>query len=311
VSARAGDPAAGADGAATGARRAAPTLGVWLAPEAFAAPELAALAGTVESLGYETLWFAETFGRDPFALATFLGTHSERLRLGTGIANIFHRHAGAMRQGAFTVAEMTGGRFTLGLGVSSPAIVERARGIDYHRPLSQLVTYLDRYDESPYFAVPPPEPPPVVLAALGPKMLELAAARTAGALTYNMTPAHTATARAALGDGPLLAVEQKVLLGTDADQARGTAATVLRFYQRAPGYRRAWHSLGFTDADIDTPSAAFLDAVVAWGDADAVQARIDAHLAAGADHVCLQPLHPEHGILALDQAALRAFAPVP
>jgi probable F420-dependent oxidoreductase len=288
-----------------------PTTGVWLAPEALTATELAAVASTIEDLGYERLWFAETFGRDPFALAAFLGAHTGSLGLATGIANIFHRHPGAMKQGALAVAEMTGGRFTLGLGVSSPAIVERARGVDYHRPLSQLATYLTRYDEAPYFAIRPAEPPPIVLAALGPRMLRLGAERSAGVLTYNMTPEHTAQARATLGDGPLLAVEQKVLLCTDADQARATAASVLRFYQRAPGYRRAWNALGFSDDDIDTPSARYLDAVVAWGDEDAIRSRLDAHRAAGADHVCIQPLHPTHGIVVVDEAALAAFAPTP
>jgi probable F420-dependent oxidoreductase len=284
-------------------------MGVWLAPEALTAAQLAATAGRIEEMGYQTLWFAETFGRDPFATAAFLGARTERLELATGIASIFNRHPGAMRQGADAVAEMTGGRFTLGLGVSSPAIVEKARKLDYSKPLTQLDAYLDQYESSRYFAVPPAEPVPVVLAAVGPKMLELAARRTSGALTYNMTPEHTARARAALGPDKLLAVEQKVMLTTDADLARRTAASVLSFYQRAPGYRNGWKSLGFTDEEIDTPSPEYLDAIVAWGDEEKVRARLDEHLAAGADHLCIQPLHREHGIVVVDEAALRAFAP--
>jgi probable F420-dependent oxidoreductase len=288
----------------------AATMGVWFAPEALAIAEVGSVASTIESLGYETLWYAETFGRDPFALGAYLGTRTSTLRIATGIANIFNRHAGVMKQGAYTLAEMTGGRFTMGLGVSSPDIVVKARGADYSRPLTQLAEYLDRYEKGLYFSVPPLEPPPIVLAALGPKMLELANSRNLGVLTYNVTPEHTARARAALGPGDYLAVEQKVILSTDASLARATAASTLKFYRRAPGYRRAWHSLGFTDEDIDTPSERYLDAIVAWGTEDQIRARLDEHIAAGATHVCIQPLHPESGILQVDHDALRAFAPV-
>lgn len=287
------------------------TLGVWLAPESLDAPSVARVAMLIEELGYHDLWLAETFGRDPFALAAHLGARTERLRLATGIASIFNRHPGAMKQAANTVAEQTGGRFVLGLGVSSPQIVENARHLDYSRPLTRLSCYLDAYDASPYFSVPPPSAVPVVLAALGPKMLTLAAERTSGALTYNMTPEHTATARATLGPERLLAVEQKVMLASSPAAARATAARVLRFYRRAPGYRRAWNALGYTDADIDTPSDRFVDGIVAWGDEQVIGDRVAAHIEAGADHVCIQPLHPEHGHTAVDDAVLRLLAPGP
>lgn len=285
------------------------TTGVWFAPEAIAAPAVVKAAQLIEELGYETLWLAETFGRDPFALAASLGAHTTTLRLATGIANIFHRHPGAMKQAANTIAEQTGGRFVLGLGISSPQIVEKVRKLDYSKPLTQLRRYLDEYEASRYFAVPPPAEVQVILAALGPKMLAVARERSAGALTYNMTPEHTAMAREALGPDRILAVEQKVILSDSAEACRKTAASTLRFYQKAPGYRRAWKALGFTDADIDEAAPRYLDALVAWGSADAIRARLDAHIAAGADHVCIQPLHPEAGIGAIDEDALRALAP--
>lgn len=285
-------------------------LGVWAAPEGLAAGEVQRLAARVEELGYSTLWLAETFGRDPFALAAALGAVTTQLTLATGIANVYNRHAGVMKQAANTVAEQTGGRFVLGLGVSSPQIVEQQRGLSYKRPLTYLRGYLDSYYVAPYLAVAPPSPVPVVLAALGPKMLELAAERTAGALTYNITPEHTASARTILGDRATLYVEQKVILTTDASQARATAAGMLRFYRRAPGYRTAWRSLGFTDDDIDGPSDRWLDAIVAWGDEAAIRRRVDAHFDAGADHVCIQVLHPDQGIGAVDDRALEALAPI-
>jgi len=295
-----------ADEGGTSARA---TIGVWFAPEAIASPDLARSTRLMEELGYETLWLAETFGRDPFALAAYLGAHTTKLKLATGIANIFHRHPGAMKQAANTLAEQTGGRFVLGLGISSPQIVQKIRRLDYSKPVTQLLRYLDDYDASRYLSIPPAEPVPVILAALGRKMLSIARERSAGALTYNMTPEHTAVAREALGPDRLLAVEQKIILSPSAEASRAIAAGVMRFYQKAPGYRRAWKDLGFTDADIDDATPRYLDGVVAWGSEDAIRERIDAHIAAGADHVCLQPLHPESGIAEIDEDALRVFAP--
>lgn len=282
-------------------------LSVWWAPESINTAGTRALARRVEELGYSTWWVNEVFGRDPFALCAVLGQATDRLVVATGIANVYHRHPGAMKQAASTVAEQTGGRFVLGLGVSSPQIVERGRGLSYEKPLSFLRSYLESYESAPYLAVPPPGPVPVVLAALGPRMLELAA-QHGGALTYNAPPEHTARARIRVGPAALH-VEQKVMLTTDPAQARATAASVLRFYSRAPGYRNMWKACGFTDDDIDTASGRWLDAVVAWGDETAIRKRIDEHLAAGADSVCIQPLHPELGMGAIDDRALTALAP--
>jgi probable F420-dependent oxidoreductase len=284
-------------------------LGVWYSPEALSAEDSAAFATRVEALGYSTLWLGETFGRDPFAQAAFLGQHTSTLRLATGIANVYNRHPGVMMQGANTVAEQTGGRMMLGLGVSSPVIVSKIRGIDYGKPLTFMRDYLDTMEASRYTAVAPAEPVPVVLAALGPKMLELAATRTAGAHPYNVTPEHTAYAREIMGPDAGLYVEQKVMLTDDADLARTTSAKVMSFYSRAPGYRAAWLRLGFTEAEIDNADPRWLDAMVVWGDPDTIKARIAEHVDAGADHVCIQPIHPEHGIALPDVAALEALAP--
>lgn len=283
--------------------------GVWLAPEGLTGEEIGALGPRLEELGYSTLWVGETMGRDPFALLAHVGARTTALRLATGIANIYHRHPGVMLQGANTVAEQTGGRMTLGLGVSSPVIVNKVRGIAYEKPLSFLRTYLDAMDESRYTSVPPADPVPVYLAALGPKMLELAAERAAGAHPYNTTPEHTAFAREVMGPDAGLCVEQKVMLTTDAAQARATGAGVLRFYSRAPGYRNAWNRMGFTEEDIDGMSDRFVDSLIAWGDADTIEARLAEHADAGATHVCIQPLHPEHGVGAVDDAVLTALAP--
>lgn len=285
------------------------TRGVWFSPEGISGAEVAAFAQRVESLGYTTLWVGETMGRDPFAQLAAMGAATDTLGLATGIANIYHRHPGVMMQGGNTVAEQTGGRMTLGIGVSSPAIVNKVRGIEYDKPLSFLRTYLDAMEGAMYTSVAPAEPVPVVLAALGPKMLELAAERTAGAHPYNTTPEHTAMAREVMGPDAGLYVEQKVILTEDADQARATGAKVLRFYSRAPGYVNAWKRMGFTDDDISTQSERLVDAIVAWGPAEQIEARLQEHADAGATHVCIHPLDPDEGQGRPDDAALQALAP--
>ncbi len=281
----------------------------WAAPEMLSATDAASFARKLEELGYAQLWMGETFGRDPFALSAHLGAVTSTLCLASGIANIYNRHPGVMKQGAYTVAEQTGGRFTLGLGVSSPVIVNKIRGLGYDKPLSFLRSYLDAMDEARYISVPPPEPLPVILAALGPRMLELAATRCDGAHPYNTTPEHTSFARSLMGPEPQLCVEQKVMLTSDAQQARTVGAEVMKFYIRAPGYRACWKRLGFNDGDIDGLSDRFVDAMVAWGDVDTIERRLAEHSDAGASQVCIQVLHPSHGLAAIDYEALAALAP--
>ena len=283
--------------------------GIWTAPEALSADSVAALAARVEQLGYSWLWVGETFGRDPFALAAHLGAVTSKIGIATGIANVYNRHAGVMKQAANTVSEQTGGRFMLGLGVSSPVIVERMRGIPYDKPLTFMRSYLDELESARYTACAPSAPPKVVLAALGPRMLELAAERADGAHPYNTTPEHTAFAREVMGPEPMLCVEQKVMLTDDVATARATSANVMKFYTRAPGYRNCWRRLGFDDDDIDGLSQRFVDAMVACGDVDVIEARIAEHFDAGASHVCLQVLHPRAGTAAVDHEALAAVAP--
>ncbi len=285
------------------------TLGIWFPTEGMSARDAAAFAQRIEDLGYASLWLGETFGRDPFAHIAHLGHAADRLTFATGIANVYHRHPGVMKQAANTLAEQLGGRFVLGLGVSSPQIVSGMRGIDYGKPLTFMRQYLEAMDGALYVSVPPAEPVPVVLAALGPKMLALSAEKTAGAHTYNMTPEHTRQAREILGAEAELCVEQKVVLSSDAAQARGIAKKALGFYRKAPGYRNAWKRLGFSEDEIDSGAERYLDGIVAWGAEDALRARADAHFDAGATQVVLHPLHPESGVGVPDWKAFEALAP--
>jgi probable F420-dependent oxidoreductase len=282
--------------------------GVWYFTDAMSSAQAAETAARIESLGYSTLWLPDTMGRDPFAHIAWLASQTATLQFATGIASIFHRHPGPMMQVANTLAEQTDGRFVLGLGVSHGPMVEGVRGLDYSKPLGQMRDYLAAMDASMYMATPPTEKPLRLLAALGPKMLELSATAADGAHPYFTTPEHTAEAREAIGPDKLLCVEQKVILSTDAEAARAAANTALNMYARLPNYRNNWIRIGFTEDEIEQRADRFVDHVIVWGDEDRLRAGIQAHYDAGADHVCVQPVSTE-GPLTLDWNALEALAP--
>ena len=271
--------------------------GVWFYPDGLDARQAADFAQRIEALGYSALWLPEAGGRDPFVLASWVLAHTERLVVATGIANVYARDAMAMRAAHYSLAEQSGGRFLLGIGVSHAPLVEDLRGHVYGQPLDTMRTYLERMAAAPYGG-PPPEPtPPVLLAALGPRMLELARDCADGAHPYLVPPEHTAKAREILGTGRLLCTEQKVVLEADPARARAIArnAPAISFGLTLPNYRRNLERLGFEESDFqDGFSDRLIDAVVAWGDAAEIARRVQAHYEAGADHVCLHPLHPEN-----------------
>ena len=267
-------------------------LGVWwaLLGSQDAAAEREA-AREIERLGYSTLWYGESVrNKDAMAHAAVLLDATERINVGSGIASIYVRDPAATKSGAYFLSDASGGRFVLGLGVShAPAV--KGRGHDYGKPVSTMRAYLDAMDEAEYQPPVPQEPPPVLLAALRPRMLRLAAERTAGAHPYLTTPKHTARARETLGEGPLLAPEQGFVIEPEPEKARAIAREHLKYYLVLPNYVNAWREDGFEDADFaDGGSDRLVDALVAWGDADAVKARIAEHHDAGADHVCIQPV---------------------
>lgn len=284
------------------------TTGLWYFTDGMAAGEAADFAGRVESLGYSTLWLPDTVGRDPFAHIAWLGSQTTTLNFATGIANIFHRHPGPMKQVANTLGEQTGGRFMLGLGVSHGPMVAGLRGLDYSKPLTKMREYLAAMDAQPFAGQAPADPVPVVLAALGPKMLELSGSAADGAHPYWSTPEHTAMAREVLGPDALLCVEQKVCLTTDAALARDAALAQLSIYADLPNYRNNWKRLGFTEDEIEHRDQRFIDAVFVWGDEDRVKAGVQAHYDAGATHVCVQPVAPG-GERTLDERVVELLAP--
>jgi len=268
-------------------------VGVWsFELERRTAQDARRFAAEVGALGYPTLWIPESLGsKEIFAHVGLLLAGSEGLVLASGIANIWARDAVAMANGARTLVEAYPDRFLLGIGVShAPAV--GARGGSYRKPLEHMRGYLDAMDAAPFVGPNRKDPPPPrVIAALGPRMLQLAAERSLGAHPYFVPVEHTALARTTMGPEPLLAVEQATVLETDPVKARGTARQHMKRYLDLDNYANNLRRLGWDDRDLgDGGSDRLVDAIVAWGDATAIGERVAAHHAAGADHVCLQML---------------------
>jgi probable F420-dependent oxidoreductase len=284
-------------------------LGVWTHIDHLGARESGDFAHQLEQWGYGALWIPEAVGRDPFTFLGYLAAKTERLVFATGIANIYARDPMTMRAARETLAEASGGRFVLGLGVSHAHLVAGVRKHDYGKPLSTMRDYLERMEAALYMGPQAKEPAPVVLAALRQKMLGLAASRARGAHPYFVPPEHTARARELMGPEAWLCPEQMVLRETDATKARAVARENMKIYLGLPNYQNNLKWLGYEDADFaDGGSDRLVDAIVAWGDDDAIAARIRAHHDAGADHVCIQPFRPDGGP-GPDLALLETFAP--
>lgn len=246
-------------------------------------------AAEIEELGFGAVWVPEAVGREAFTSAGLLLAGTSSLTVATGIASIWARDPMAASGAHKTLSEAYPGRFLLGLGVSHQPMVDHVRGHHYDKPLTAMSRYLDAMDASVFMAAEPTVPPRRVLAALQPKMLRLAAERADGAHPYFVPPEHTAVARAELGDGPLLAVEQAVVFETDPGRARDVARTHTAIYTGLPNYANNLKRFGFVEEDFDgAGSDRLVDAIVAWGTMDDVVARINAHHDAGADHVCIQ-----------------------
>jgi len=254
-------------------------------------PRAQELVAELEALGYGAIWIPEAMGRDPLVHAALLLEGSQRIVVATGIANIWNRTAMAMSAAHRTLTSTFPERFLLGLGVSHGPMVEGFLGERYERPLTKMQGYLDAMDAAPFMADASNAEPKRVLAALGPKMLRLAAERAAGAHPYFVPVDHTAIARETLGAGPLLCVEQAAVLSTEPDVARAAARAHMAIYLTLPNYTNNLRRLGFGDEDFaNGGSDRLVDALVAWGDVDAIAARVRAQQQAGADHVCIQVL---------------------
>ncbi|MDA8273906.1 MAG: LLM class F420-dependent oxidoreductase [Actinomycetota bacterium] len=292
-----------------GTRQVLGPIGIWTGTlDLVPASEACELAAELEELGYGALWMPEVAGRDVFVHLALLLSSTERLVGATGIANIWARDAVTMAGAMRGLTEAFPDRVVFGLGVSHRNLVEDLRGHRYEHPLAAMRRYLEEIDAAPYTAERPTAPVRRVLAALGPKMLGLAAELADGAHPYFVTPEHTAGARTALGADPVLCPEQAAVLETDPSRARDVGRTYTSVYLSQPNYVRNLVRLGFDEADLaDGGTDAVVDALVAWGTVEDVVARVEAHLDAGADHVCVQPIVAERRGVPRQQ--WRALAP--
>jgi probable F420-dependent oxidoreductase len=284
-------------------------LGVWAPMDVLTAAEGAEFAQRVEAWGYSALWLPESRGRNVLVHSSWLLANTRNLIVAPGIANIYARDAMAMANGQRALAEQSGGRFLLGIGVSHPPMVAGLRGHHYGKPVATMRAYLQEMALAPYVAPEPPEKPLTILAALGPRMLALSAELADGAHPYNVPPEHTAEARRVLGLGKLLCPEIWVLLETDPAKARSAARQALASYLKLDNYVNNWRRLGFDNDDLaGGGSDRLIDANVAWGTEEAIRKRIQEHWEAGADHVCIQSISPD-GSRRPDEKVLALLAP--
>jgi probable F420-dependent oxidoreductase len=272
-------------------------VGIWSGQLRRADPSaISDAAAEVDALGFGAIWIPGGFGGDVFGDAARLLEATTRATVATGILNVWMH---TPEEAAAGHAALTGdhpGRFLLGLGVSHEPAVTKS-GQVYARPLAKMREYLDALD----VAGPPVPAAERMLAALGPRMLELARDRSAGAHPYLVTSDHTAAARAVLGDGPRLATEVMVVLDDDAQRARAVARQHLSRYMVLPNYTNNFLRYGFDDSDLlDGGSDRLVDGLIAWGDLDAIAARVGEHHDAGADHVCIQVLQADAAALPVD-----------
>ena len=288
-------------------------IGVWIGAFAVApAGEARPVAREIDALGYDTLWYSEGLGtRESFTNGAVLLSATERVRVASGIANIWGRDAVAAANAARVLADAFDERFLLGLGVSHPRQVD-PRGHRYEKPVARMSAYLDAMDDDPFVSPDAPgvtrPPVPRVLAALRPPMLRLAAEKALGAHTYLVPVEHTRRARGIMGPDALLIPEQKVVLASDPAEARSRARAAIAWYLDTPNYLDNLRWLGFADADFEHGgSDVLVDALVVAGDEEAIRARVQDHLDAGATQVAIQPLEDDDPF---GRETLRRLTPV-
>lgn len=278
--------------------------GIWSGGFRYGDPSAAAdAAGELEELGYTALWLPDV-GGDVMGAVENLLSPTRRIVVATGILNLWMHTPEETAEGHDRLTKAYGDRFLVGIGVSHAPIVDASEPGRYRRPLAAMASFLDGLDASPA----PLAPSRRVLAALGPKMLELARDRAGGVHPYNVTPEHTSQARHILGSQAMVLPEQAVAVTGDATAARRLGRAHLEHYLTLPNYANNLRRLGFGDDDFaGGGSDRLVDAMVAWGDEDTIRRRVQEHKDAGADHVCIQVLG-EAGLLPLDDYRLLAPA---
>jgi len=261
-------------------------VGIWSSQLRYGdASESAYAAAELDDLGFTALWIPDVGGAVFDAVGHLLAA-TKRTVIATGILNLWMHSAGDVAESYAALTAEHGDRFLLGIGVSHAPLIDAGQPGRYRRPLAATASFLDGLDAAQ-------RPVPTerrVLAALGPKMLALSASRARGAHPYLVTPEHTASARSTLGEGPLLLPEQTVILCDSVDEARRIGTDWLRAYLALPNYANNLLRSGFSEDDLAHVSDRLFDAIIAWGDEQAIMRRVAEHRSAGADHVCVQVL---------------------
>ena len=269
-------------------------IGIWQGVlDAHPAGAVRDAVAELDEMGWPCVWIPETVARDPFVAASVMLDATTDLKVATGIASIWARDPMTTANANITLNEAHDGRFLLGLGVSHHTLTEWVRKHDYSKPLTKMREYLAQMDASMFRGVEPAEPPSRVIAALGPKMLELSASAADGCHPYFVPVEHTALAREAVGPDKMVATEQMVVLETDPSTAREIARQHMAVYLGLPNYANNLMRLGYGEDEIKNADDRVVDAIVVWGTLDDVAERVRAHHDAGADHVCVQVLEAD------------------
>jgi probable F420-dependent oxidoreductase len=260
-------------------------VGIWSSQLRYGnTAEAADAAAELEELGFAALWIPDVGGPVLDSVDHLLAS-TKQVVIATGILNLWMHEPSDVAARYASLTEKHGDRFLLGIGCSHAPLIDSKEPGRYRKPLAATRAFLDVLD-----ATEQPVPVERVLAALGPKMLELSATRARGAHPYLVTPDHTRRAREVLGEGPLLLPEQTVLLADNRDEARAVGTDWLRAYLALPNYANNLLRSGFTQDDLESVSDRLFDAIIAWGGEDAIVRRVDEHKQAGGDHVCVQAL---------------------
>ena len=284
------------------------TTGVMFFCDQLSREQMERMACRLSEAGFHRLWLPELFGREVFSSAAWLLARTDRIGIASGIANVYARDAYAAAQARHTLSELAPGRFSLGLGVSNPAILD-VRGQTWQAPYAKMSDYLERMAKAKIYAPAADIEAPIFIAAHGPRLLSLASANADGANTYLMPVAHTRAARECLGVGPSLNVVQHCLLLEEPRRARELARRAVGRYLELDYYQRLWSAHGFDDIDFSgSGSDRLVDMLVAWGNASTIRARLDAHRQAGASEVIVVPLNPSGGGQEPDWRLLEALA---
>ncbi|MFP6680838.1 MAG: LLM class flavin-dependent oxidoreductase [Gammaproteobacteria bacterium] len=245
-----------------------------------------------ESLGFHELWLPEIFGREPLSTAGYLLAKTDHVRISSGILNVFAHDADSAAQAANGLAELSGGRFTLGLGVSHPVLVE-PRGHTWEMPGPKMRTYLDRLSVAPIESPLAEKPAPVIVAGHGPVLMRIAAEKADGLFVFLQTIETVKQARKILGPDKELHALVRCVLDPDPVSARDLARRACAFYMSLPPYHKIWGQQGYDERDWVEGSDRLIDAICAWGDVEDLKSKIEAFYDAGATHVVLYPCNPD------------------